>query len=250
MKTVASVGILGDFDRAKHSHWATEVALHHAAEQLDLHVRIRWIATPEIATRGAESVLSAYDGIWASPGSPYQNFDGMLAGIEHARRGPKPFLGTCGGFQYSLIEFSRNVLRIANADSAENVTGASGSPCAARTIVITPAACALPGRLPGGPKMSGDDEIWPVPGTLLANICGTSELRGEYFCSFEVNADFIPRWEAAGLRVAAVGPGGEMRAFDLPSKRFHIGTLFQPQLSSRADNPHPIVLAFLRACVE
>jgi len=68
-------------------------------------------------------------------------------------------------------------------------------------------------------------------------------------CSFETNADFIPRWEAAGLRVAARGPGGEMRALELPAKAFHVATLFQPQLPSSFARPHPIVEGFLRACV-
>jgi CTP synthase (UTP-ammonia lyase) len=97
--------------------------------------------------------------------------------------------------------------------------------------------------------MSGDDVIHPVAGTLLAALCGEAELRGEYFCNFEVNGAYIPRWEAAGLRIAGRGPQGEMRAFDLPGQRFHLATLFQPQLSSTNEQPHPVVTGFLRACL-
>jgi CTP synthase (UTP-ammonia lyase) len=243
MAKTAEIGIIGDFNRDLHTHWAIEAALHHAAERVGVGVRIRWIPTPAIAERGGESLLACYDGLWASPGSPYASFDGMLAAIKFARSSPKPFLGTCGGFQYSLIEFTRNVLNLPDADTAEN--NSTG-----KNIVITPVACPLPGRHPGGPKMSGDDAIRPAPGTLLATLCGDGELRGEYFCNFEVNNDYIPRWGAAGLRIAGRGPQGEMRAFDLPSKRFHLATLFQPQLSSTIEQPHPVVTGFLRACLE
>jgi CTP synthase (UTP-ammonia lyase) len=43
------------------------------------------------------------------------------------------------------------------------------------------------------------------------------------------------------------GERGEVRAFELPGHPFYMGTLFQPQRSSRPDRPHPLVTAFLRA---
>jgi len=243
MAKTVEIGIIGDFNRDSHPHWAIEAALHHSAALLGVALRLRWLPTPEITKRGREALLGSFDGLWAAPGSPYASFDGMLAAVEFARKSSKPFHGTCGGFQYSLIEFTRNVLGLKDADSAEN--NPSG-----KNIVITPVACPLPGRHPGGPKMSGDDAIRPVSATLLAKLCGERELRGEYFCNFEVNSDYIPRWEAAGLRMAGRGPQGEMRAFDLPVKRFHLATLFQPQLSSTIEQLHPVVTGFLRACLE
>ena len=89
-----------------------------------------------------------------------------------------------------------------------------------------------------------------MPDTLLATLCGTDDLRGEYFCNFETNTAYIERWQAAGLRIAALGGADELRAFELPDRRFFIATLFQPQLSSSAERPHPTVLGFLRACRE
>jgi CTP synthase (UTP-ammonia lyase) len=112
------IGILGDFNPKFRSHPATTEALQHAAHKLDLKLESEWIPTPSLTTPGAEKILESFDGLWASPGSPYKSFDGMLKGIEFARRRDWPFLGTCGGFQYALIEFARNVLGIKDADSA------------------------------------------------------------------------------------------------------------------------------------
>jgi len=231
------IGIVGDFDRSKHSHWATEAALFHAAPRLALTVVPVWIPTTSLDQdiRG----LAEFDGIWGAPGSPIRSLRGMLRGIEHARKSNVPYLGTCAGFQYALVEFTRNVLGVENANSAENDPDGE-------SIVITPVYCEVPGK---SPRLHGEGVVRPVPGSLFEKLCGCGELRGEFFCSFETNEAFVPRWEAAGLRVAAKGVNGEMRALELPSNRFFLATLFQPQLSSSARSPHPLVEGFLRACV-
>ena len=234
------IGIVGDFDRGKHSHWATEAALFHSAAKVGAHVEPRWIATSSIMDGGVAQ-LSEYEGIWGAPGSPFDSVDGMLCAIEHARTSNIPYLGTCAGFQYALIEYTRNVLGIPDADTAENDPDG-------RNVVITPVQCALPQRTAGDRRLSGEGVALPVAGTLLARLTGNSDLRAEYFCSFETNAAFIPRWQEAGLRVAACGADGEMRALELPQHRFFVATLFQPQLSSSYERPHPIIDGYLRAC--
>src|SRR5262249_2437659 len=112
-------------------------------------------------------------------------------------------------------------------------------------IVITPVYCDVPGK---SARLVGEGVVQPVPGSLFETLCGRGELRGEFFCSFETNEAFVQRWEAAGLRVAAQGVNGGLRALALSSTRFFVASLFQPQLSSSARFPHPLVEGFLRAC--
>jgi CTP synthase (UTP-ammonia lyase) len=233
------IGIVGDFDRGKHSHWATEAALFHSAAKLGARVEPRWIATSSIADAGVAE-LSECAGIWGAPGGPV-SAGGTLRAIEHARTSDLPYLGTCAGFQYALIEYTRNVLGIKDADTAENDPDG-------RNVVITPVACPMPQRTAGGPRLSGEGVACPVAGTLLEQLTGGRDLRAEYFCSFETNAAFVARWQEAGLRVAARGADGEMRALELPQNRFFVATLFQPQLSSLYEHPHPIIDGYLRAC--
>jgi CTP synthase (UTP-ammonia lyase) len=233
------IGIVGDFDRWKHSHWATEAALFHAAARLGIAVEPRWIATPSVATDLAPLVGCA--GIWGAPGSPFASAQGMLNAIRRARETKLPYLGTCAGFQYALIEFTRNVLGVPDADSAENDPNG-------KSIVITPVLCAV-APAPGKPAMMGEGAARPVSGSLLEKLCGGGDLRGEFFCSLEANADYLSCWRDAGLRAAAHGADGEMRALELPANRFFLATLFQPQLSSSYQRPHPIIEGFLRACI-
>jgi CTP synthase (UTP-ammonia lyase) len=243
MRQGVRIAILGDFNPQSHTHWATEAALFHAASWLGFDVEPRWFPTPALESLDAQDHLAHCDGIWGAPGSPFRSFEGMLRGIGFARKRDLPYLGTCAGFQYALIEFTRNVLGLRDADTAENGSDS-------QNMVITPVACPLPQGAPDGPKMHGEDAVRPIRGTLVHELCRSDAVRGQFFCSFETNPEYVARWEAAGLRVAARGPRDEMRAFDLPDKRFFLATLFQPQLSSRGEQPHPIVLGYLRACAE
>ena len=245
MSEAVRIGILGDFNPEFRSHHATPDSLQHAAHKLDLKVESEWIPTPSLIGSDAEKILESFDGLWASPGSPYKSFDGMLKGIEFARRRDWPFLGTCAGFQYALIEFARNVLGIADADSAENNSGS-------KNIVIYPVACAVPNRKGDTPKLSGMvPEIRLRPGSYLQSFYGKKEIvTEEFFCNFEVNPEYEWATMEAGFPVVARGAQGEIRAIESPTHRFFIATLFQPQLSSTEKKPHPIVLAFVQAAAD
>jgi CTP synthase (UTP-ammonia lyase) len=238
------IGILGDFNAEFRSHPATNEALQHAAHKLKIEVESEWLPTSSLAVPGASKKLESFDGLWASPGSPYKSFEGMLKGIEFARRRDWPFLGTCGGFQYAFIEFARNVLRIPDADSAENDSGS-------KNIIVYPVTCAVPGGK--GKALSGAiPEIRLRPGSYLQTFYGKDKetVTEEFFCDFEINPDF--EWAAmeAGFPVVARGPQGEIRAIESPTHRFYLATLFQPQLSSTEKKPHPIVLAFVQAAAD
>ena len=94
MHTAVRIGIIGDFEPAYHSHFATNAALYDAATQIGIPIEIRWLPTPSLERWGADEMLAGYDGLIASPGSPYKSFSGMLRGIEFARSRDWPFVGT------------------------------------------------------------------------------------------------------------------------------------------------------------
>jgi CTP synthase (UTP-ammonia lyase) len=94
MHTPLRIGIIGDFDRHKPSHTATNEALQHAAQALAVPLETTWLPTPWFDTEEVASQLEPYDALWASPGSPYHSMDGALRAIRFARQHDRPFLGT------------------------------------------------------------------------------------------------------------------------------------------------------------
>ena len=244
MQDAIRVGILGDFHPESVSHLATNHSLQHAAAQLQLPLETTWIPTPSLLQDNARGRLESFDGLWAAPGSPYDSFEGMLRGIRFARERDWPFLGTCGGFQYALIEIARNILGIADADSAENNSGS-------KNIVIYPVACGVSNRANGAPKLCGRiPEIHLRPGSYLQSFYKQDRITEEFFCNFEVNPEFEWASLEAGFPAVARGPQSEVRAIESPTHRFYVATLFQPQRSSKPGTPHPLILAFVQAAAD
>jgi CTP synthase (UTP-ammonia lyase) len=133
------------------------------------------------------------------------------------------------------------VLGLADAESAEHGVPSSN-------LLITPVACPMPDRAAGAPKLSGAARIHLRPGTRAAEIYGCEEIAEHYFCNYEVNPEYREPLEASGLVLSGFSEDGAVRIAELPDRPFFVATLFQPQLSVEAGNPHPLITAFVRAC--
>lgn len=135
-------------------------------------------------------------------------------------------------------------MKFADADSAEHNPQSTH-------IIISPVLCAVPQRGPTDPKLCGPvPGIRLKPGSLLQRIYGRDEVVEEFFCNYEVNPEYEPQLASAGLDVVARGEHGEARAVELARHHFFLATLFQPQLSSSPQEPHPLLTAFVGAVAE
>jgi CTP synthase (UTP-ammonia lyase) len=229
-----NIGIIGDFNAANQSHLKTNSALDHAARRLSRDLNVDWLPTFELEGPAGQALLKRYDGLWCSPGSPYRSMEGALSGIKFAREQSVPFIGTCGGFQHTVIEFARNVLDQADAEHEESSPFASN-------FFITRLACSVFDR------------------TLMINIkagsrahqfIGSEQIAQYYYCNFGLNPECRDSIEAGGLTVTGEDPEGEARIIELPRHRFFIATLFLPQQLSTEAAPHPLIVAFLEAASE
>ena len=134
------------------------------------------------------------------------------------------------------------MLGIAEAGHTEN------DPHAAVPLIVQ-VACAVPDRAEGAPLLSGRVRIRLVPGSRAAAALGVPVIAEEFTCNYELNPTFRAAFEAAGMAVTGVSDADEVRIVELAGHPFFVGTLFQPQLSSRPDAPHPLIVAFLDAAL-
>jgi len=132
---------------------------------------------------------------------------------------------------------------LADADSAEH-----GFP--SQNILIAAVACPVPNRSVGAPRLVGKAAVEIQPDTTAFRIYRRARVEEEYFCNYEVNPAYESRLVEAGLVISARGPQGEVRMIELPTHRFFLASLFQPQLSSAPGRPHPIVVRFFEAAEE
>jgi CTP synthase (UTP-ammonia lyase) len=226
----ARIGLVGDYDATVPAHQAIPRALALAEEALTAPIEFRWLPTETI---DSDAQLAPFDAIWCVPASPYRSMDGALRAIRFARTQPRPFLGTCGGFQHAVVEYARGVLGWADADHAES------SPDAVRPV-ITPLSCSL---------VEVTDRVRLRPGSRIAAAYGAGEAAEGYRCRYGLNPEFREALVSGPLRVAAEDDAGDVRALELDGHPFFVATLFQPERAALTGRLPPLVLAFARAAL-
>lgn len=228
-KTVR-IGLVGDYDAAVRAHVAIPRSLQLAASETGIETAPDWVSTTKL-TANIDEQLRAYAGLWCVPASPYKNMEGALSAIRFARERGIPFLGTCGGFQHTLIEYARNVLGVSEAEHAESNPGAS-------IHLIIPLSCSLVGA---------KGTIRLALGSQVRSIYENDTAIEEYHCNFGFNSDYYSMLESGELKVSGVDADGEVRIVELSEHPFFVATLFQPELSALQDTTHPLIRAFAEA---
>jgi CTP synthase (UTP-ammonia lyase) len=216
--------LLGDRNAGSLTHRELDAAI----KLLPNGVAARWVGTdtPD-AMRTAQA-----DAVWAVSGSPYRNDAAVYSAIESARTSGQPFLGTCGGFQYAVVEFARNVAGIADANHAETTPDGSN-------LIIGRLACSLIGQ---------ERNVTAIPGTRMHALCGSAPFAGFHWCNYGLAPAYADRLVARGLVIAARADDGGVEAVELRNHPFFLATLFQPQIGSIAGQPlHPVIEAFVAA---
>ena len=225
--TDVRLALVGDYRPDAVAHQAIPQAVILAAQSLNLNVASQWIPTD---TLHDTAPLREFDAIWLVPGSPYKSDEAAFMAITFARENNVPFLGSCGGFQYAIVEYARNVMGWSDAGHAETDDG--------ERLVIAPLSCSLV-------EKTGD--ILLQPDTLLAQAYGKSEITEGYHCNFGVNPDFIAELSAYPLRFSAHDRDGDVRAMELPGHKFYAATLFQSERAALRNACSPLVVELLRA---
>ncbi|GGQ18011.1 CTP synthase C-terminal region-related (seleno)protein [Streptosporangium pseudovulgare] len=224
--TIARIALVGDRSPAVQAHARVPALLAALRERDGLTLDAYWIPTDEAGD------LEGFDGIWMLPGSPYRSEAGAVNAARTAREHGIPFLGTCGGFQHTLLEYARDVLglRVAHAENNPD----------AGEFLLVPLACSLAGH---------EEAVRLEPGSLIERIVGADRTVEKYSCDFGLDPAYVPVLEEGGLRFTGRGEEGAVRVLELPGHPFFLATLFQPELAGDGSRPHPAITAFASAAV-
>ncbi|MCB0906058.1 MAG: CTP synthase [Nocardioidaceae bacterium] len=184
-----------------------------------------WVATDS----GTD--LAAFDGIWLVPGSPYADDEAAYRAVTHARLMGTPFLGTCGGMQYAVVELARSLLGRSATHAESDGEGPDNA--------VTPLACALQGA---------ERAVVPVAGTRFATLV-SEPFQGMHFCSYAPTPEVVAALTATGaVEVGATADDAGAEVLTLLDHPFFVLSLFQPHVGTLAGAPvHPLVTAFVEA---
>jgi CTP synthase len=239
-----TVGITGKYTTVHDSYMSILKALEHTAPYLDSKVDVRWIETTRITASNVAEHMKGIDGIIVPGGFGARGTEGKIECIRYARENDLPFLGLCYGFQMAVLEFARNVC---------------GAPAAASTEIEPdtddPYICILPEQEEvqgfGGTMRLGGLDVAVKPGTLAYRLYGRPLVRERFRHRYNVNTKCIELLESKGLVFSGMAPEKRiMQILEVPGRRFHLGTQFHPELTSKPLSPNPLFRGFLEACLE
>lgn len=230
---IPKIAILGDFNPLHPTLHALNDSSRNAQKFLNTEIQFDWISSDIFNSNLVFGKLN-YLGLWIAPGSPYRDFRNVLRVIEYARNNQIATLGNCGGFQHMIIEFAKNVCGLENADHEETNPNS-------KELVIKKLNCSL----------VGEEENLKIidKESIIYRTLDKEDFVGKYFCNYGVNEDYISILEEKGLIFNSKSEDGEFRSFEIKSHPFFVGTLFQPALTSEENSPNPIIIEFVKQCL-
>ena len=214
-------------------------------------VAIRWVPSDDCSTpEGAAQALTGVDAICVPGGFGVRGLEGKLGALRHARENGIPTLGLCLGLQCMVMEYARNVAGLAEAGSTEF------DPDTAHPVIATMAEqkeiVAGAGDL-GGTMRLGSYPAALTAGSVVAEAYGSSEVTERHRHRYEVNNQYRPQLEAAGLVFSGTSPDGTLVEFvELPREQhpYYVSTQAHPEFKSRPTRPHPLFAGLVAAGLE
>lgn len=225
-------------------------SLKHAACQIGKKAVLTWIDSTDFEENaGALSGLKQYDGIIIPGGFGTRGVEGKIAVVEYCRENKIPYFGLCYGMQLLVVEYARHILDLADAHTTE-VAPQTKNP----VVDIMPEQKENMRKKNYGATMRlGQYLAHIVPKTIARESYGTDMILERHRHRYEVNPAYVASLQEAGLIFSATSPDGVlMEIAELPKKQhpFFLATQFHPEFQSSLLHPHPLFVAFLKACIK
>ena len=245
------IGLVGKYVDLPDAYLSVTEALRAGGFHNDCRVDIRWIASDDCATaEGARQSLEGLDGICVPGGFGVRGIEGKLGALRFARESGIPTLGLCLGLQCMVIEYARNVVGLASANSTE-FDETTPHPVVAtmadqRDVVSGE-------RDLGGTMRLGLYPAKLVDGSVVARAYGVPYVDERHRHRYEVNNSYRAQLEDAGLHVCGTSPDGRLVEFIELSEQvhpFYVATQAHPEFRSRPTRAHPLFIGLIRSALE
>ena len=240
-----TIALVGKYIELHDAYLSVAEALTHGGLGNKVKVHIKWIDSETIEEQNVGEILADIDGMVVPGGFGQRGIEGMVTAIHYARVRGIPFLGICLGMQLALVEYARNVLGLADANSAEFDPQSQN-----HVIDLMPEQKDVVQI--GGTMRLGKYPCKLVPGTKAAALYGNVPLIYErHRHRFEVNNDYRRQFEEAGVVFSGRSPNDRIvEMMELPAHPWFIGSQFHPEFKSRPNRPHPLFQGLVAAAKE
>ncbi|GHV52763.1 CTP synthase [Synergistales bacterium] len=235
------IALAGKYTSIKDAYMSINEALAHAAIYNGVKVNIRPMEAEEIERLGAEEALRGIHGVVVAGGFGSRGMEGKIAAAGYARKNRVPYFGLCLGMQAAVIEFSRNVAELPNANSSEMDLGA-----------LNPVVHIMEEQKKveelGGTMRLGAYPCRLKEGSLAYLAYGEPEILERHRHRYEFNNSYREKLESCGMSVTGVYPEKNLaEIMELDGHPWFVGVQFHPEFLSRPLRPHPLFRDFIGA---
>ena len=240
------IAMVGKYVELHDSYISVNEALKHGGIETRSKVDIHWIDSESLEKEdiNLDEILGDVDGILVPGGFGSRGIEGKILACNYARTHNIPYLGICLGMQIAIIEFSRNVLGLDGANSAE-INPDTKYP----VIDILPEKKSLTDL--GGTLRLGEYPCKLNKESKSYELYGEEMIYERHRHRYEVNNDYRDQLLSGGMIFAGTSPDDHIvEMVEIPSHPFFVAGQFHPEFKSRPNKPHPLFRGFMTAAAK
>ncbi len=239
-----TIGLVGKYVSLPDSYKSIIESFTHAGASIECQVNLKLISSEEINPDNFLQKLEELDGILVAPGFGERGFDGKIETVRYAREKNIPFFGICLGMQVAVIEFARNVLKIADANSTE-MDPTTNNP----VIALMEEQKKI--EQMGGTMRLGSYACDLKKSSKAFAAYGKQKIQERHRHRYEFNNEYLDLIESKGMIASGKNPEtGLVEIMEIKNHPWFVGVQFHPEYKSTVLNPQPLFVNFIQAAID
>ena len=236
------IGIVGKYVDYTDSYKSLNEALAHAGFANNVRVRLEWVDSAMFEKDEATlSLLDQVDGVLIPGGFGSRGIEGMIKAVEYARIRKIPFFGICLGMQVTCVEYARNVVGLADANSTEF------DEAAPHRIIYKLRELIDVEEMGGNMRLGAYPCVIQTKQSFAYKAYGELNIDERHRHRYEFNMQYRQQLEEKGLRFTGISPDGKfVEVVELSDHPWFLACQFHPEFKSKPLKPQPLFVEFVR----
>jgi len=243
-KNEITIGLIGKYVELQDSYKSILESFIHAGAANEVKVNVESIHSEYLNKDNIKLKLSHLDGVVVAPGFGVRGIEGKIEAVKYVREHNITYLGICLGMQMAVIEYSRNVLGLEDANSTE-MNKNTRYP----VIDLMEEQKAVTNK--GGTMRLGAWDCKLKEGSIVSEVYNKTNIEERHRHRYEYNNQYKEQLEAAGMISTGLNPEtGLVEIIEIPEHPWFVGVQYHPEYKSTVSNPHPLFVAFVKAALK
>lgn len=237
------VAIVGKYVQLHDAYLSIHEALKHAGYKFGKKINVKWISSDKLTNDNAKQLLENVNGIVVPGEFGTRSIDGLLVASKYARDNKIPYFGICLGLEAAVIDYSRNILKIEDANSVEF------NEQTLNPVIHLNENANMP--LKDGSIRLGAFEVLIKKDTIAYNLYKKEHISERHRNNYEINNAYVNKLEESNFVVSGYNAQYDLvEIMELRNHPWFIGCMFHPEFLSRPHRPHPLFEGFVKAVLD